>query len=263
MVGQAQPEQECGEIERAHAAARSPRHQREQDRDDERRVERVDLGDDGLRPEGGRDGEDRGRQERQQPADRGRPAGRGSHLEHPQRQQIEQADRDRSPQRRESVHPPGGIAERQQVRPEIAEEQIERVAGGMRKAAEPRRELELAAVAAEHAGREGAEVERGGERRDGQSKQIVDKPESGRMGEWERVSSPAPPLPRSPAPLLRQRHGPSSTQSSAAASVRKSPATRTKASPGLISSAAVPGAAPWTPTSAWDCPARSAGDAAA
>ena len=54
-------------------------------------------------------------------------------------------------------------------------------------------------------------------------------------------------------------HGPISTQSSAAARVRKSPATRTNASPGWISSAAVPGAAPCTPISAWACPARSAG----
>ena len=53
--------------------------------------------------------------------------------------------------------------QRQQVRPEPPQQEVERIAGRMGKAAQPCRKLELAAVAPQDAGREGAEVEKHGE----------------------------------------------------------------------------------------------------
>ena len=53
--------------------------------------------------------------------------------------------------------------QRQQMRPQPPQQQIEGIAGRMGKAAQPRRKLKLTAVAAQQARSQGAEVEKGGE----------------------------------------------------------------------------------------------------
>ena len=101
--------------------------------------------------------------------------GRATNSQELPRQQIEQPDSERAPDRRKGVHPPRRVAERQQMRPEPAPQQVERVAGRMREAAQPGCELELAAIAAQQTGREGAQVERERKVSDGTSREEVEK----------------------------------------------------------------------------------------
>ncbi len=261
MVRQAQAKKKSSSVERSNAASLgrlgSPRDQGKQDGDHQRGIECVHLGNDRLRPKGRGEGEDKRCNKRKQPdrdlfsSPREAFRGHGSpNLQHPKRQQVQQTNRCGCPQRREEIHPPRGITERQYMGPEIAKEQIQRIPRGMRKAAQPGRELEFAAIAAEQARSQGAKVERGGEHCAGKREKVVSEMESGtpigRGGRETSLSSFSPSF----LFAIRRRHGPSSTQSIAAARERKSPATRTKASFAPMASAAEPGAAPLTPINA-------------
>ena len=222
-----------------------PGERAEQNCHQEQGIQRVDFGHDCLRPERGRKGKGQGCQCAQPGSDQpGGWPGRThfGQVEDPPGQWDDQRHGQGATGGREDVDPPGRVVERQQVAPQVGEYQIERIAGRVNETAEPGRKLELAAVAAKHTRRERAEVDDKREDATKQSQPQAHPPVIGR-GLCACPSVPA--------------HGPSSTQSTAAASVRKSPATRRKASVGAMISAAVPGAAPCTPTRACAWPARS------
>ena len=112
-----------------------PTEQQIQEKDDEQSVQRVNLGDGGLRPPGGRQGKECGR------GSRGGPV--PGHL---LRQQVEHAQRSPRAERRQQIGAAGRIAEGEQQGEQFAEERVERVAAGVGDAERGQDDLEFQAV---------------------------------------------------------------------------------------------------------------------
>ena len=136
VVREAQPEGERCDVGVAPPAALGvgePRSERAQEEDG---VQRVDLGDHGLRPEHARERADTGCSER-----RGRVSAQAPH------DAIDQEARDGRGHSGEQVHAPRRASPRNQRLKQVAEQAVHRIAGRVGDAQEVRRRRELSAIA--------------------------------------------------------------------------------------------------------------------